>query len=94
MYNKFGEMDWIWKLNVLIIGVIIENLEFLFLKMFMCCILIIIMLLSLEECMVFECVEFLKYLFFSEVYWVNKLICIEDEVVKVLIGNIIYGNIG
>lgn len=67
IYSWFGEIMKFYEVNVWIVGVIIEDLGFLLLEIFVWCILINIKFLVFEKCFVNEKVDLVKIMIVYEV---------------------------
>ncbi|URZ18084.1 Transcriptional regulatory protein DagR [Clostridium felsineum DSM 794] len=93
-FNRLGETERNREACVLIIGATTEDPSSSLLKTFVRRIPIIINIPNFEKRTAKDKVDFIKFLFSNEAHRVNKLIKIEDEAVKAIIGSTSYGNIG
>ena len=93
-FNRLGETERNRKSCVLIIGATTEDPNSSLLKTFVRRIPIIISIPNFGSRTAEDKVDFVKFLFSNEAHRVNKVIKIEDEVVKAIIGSTSYGNIG
>ncbi|MFL0252238.1 sigma 54-interacting transcriptional regulator [Clostridium neuense] len=93
-FNRLGETERNRQSSVLIIGATTEDPNSSLLKTFIRRIPIVINIPSFEKRSVKEKVDLIKYLLANEAHRVNKVIKIENEAVKAIIGSTSYGNIG
>ena len=93
-FNRLGETERNRKARVLIIGATTEDPNSSLLKTFVRRIPIIINIPNFDERPAKEKIDFVKFLFSNEAHRLNKMIKIEDEAVKALIGSTNSGNIG
>ncbi|MCD2348021.1 sigma 54-interacting transcriptional regulator [Clostridium guangxiense] len=93
-FNRLGETERNRKSSVLIIGATTEDPNSSLLKTFIRRIPIVITIPNFEKRSIKEKVDLIKYLLANEAHRVNKVIKIEDEAVKAIIGSTSYGNIG
>lgn len=93
-FNRLGETERNRKSSVLIIGATTEDPNSSLLKTFIRRIPIVITIPSFEKRSIKDKIDLIKYLFANEAHRVNKVIKIEDEAVKAIIGSTSYGNIG
>ncbi|MBU3158477.1 sigma 54-interacting transcriptional regulator [Clostridium frigoris] len=94
MFNRLGETERNRKSCVLIIGATTEDPNSSLLKTFVRRIPIIITIPNFDKRTASDKVDFIKFLLANEAHRVNKVIKIEDEAVKAIIGSTSYGNIG
>ncbi|WP_141430560.1 sigma 54-interacting transcriptional regulator [Bacillus sp. 03113] len=93
-FNRLGETERNRKANVLIIGATTEDPTSSFLNTFLRRIPITITMPSFHERQVKEKVELTKYLLVKEAARIHKNIKVHEDVIRALIGNVTYGNIG
>ncbi|SMC20058.1 Transcriptional regulatory protein LevR, contains PRD, AAA+ and EIIA domains [Clostridium acidisoli DSM 12555] len=93
-FNRLGETERNRESSVLIIGATTEDPNSSLLKTFIRRIPIIITIPSFEKRSIKDKVDLIKFLISNEAHRVNKVIKIEDEAVKAIIGSTSYGNIG
>ncbi len=93
-FNRLGETERNRKSCVFIIGATTEDPNSSLLKTFVRRIPIIITIPNFDKRTSKDKVDFIKFLLSNEAHRVNKVIKIEDEAVKAIIGSTSYGNIG
>lgn len=93
-FNRLGETERRRKSCVLIIGATTEDPNSSLLKTFIRRIPIIVTIPSFEKRTLKEKIELIKFLFSNEARRVNKVIKVQEEAVKAIIGSTSYGNIG
>ncbi|RSK53931.1 sigma 54-interacting transcriptional regulator [Bacillus canaveralius] len=93
-YSSLGETERKHKANVMIIGATTEDPESSLLKTFVRRIPILISIPSFEERLPIDKIDILKFLLANEANRVQKSIKIDAEVMKALIGNTTFGNVG
>lgn len=93
-FNRLGETERNRKSSVLIIGATTEDINSSLLKTFVRRIPIVINIPNFEKRTAKDKINFVKFLFSNESHRVNKVIKIEVEAVKAIIGSTSYGNIG
>jgi transcriptional regulatory protein LevR/transcriptional regulator with AAA-type ATPase domain len=93
-FNRLGETERNRESYVLIIGATTEDPNSSLLKTFIRRIPIIITIPNFEKRSIKDKVDLIKFLLSNEAHRVNKVIKIEDEAVKAIIGSTSYGNIG
>lgn len=93
-FNRLGETERNRRSCILIIGATTEDPNSSLLKTFIRRIPIVITIPSFDERTAKDKIDLIKFLFSNEAHRVNKVIKIEDEVVKALIGSTSYGNVG
>ncbi len=94
LFNRLGETERNRKSRVLIIGATTEDPNSSLLKTFVRRIPIIITIPNFDKRAASDKVDFVKFLLANEAHRVNKVIKIEDEAVKAIIGSTSYGNVG
>ena len=94
MFNRLGETERNRKSACLIIGATTEDPNSSLLKTFVRRIPIIITIPNFDKRTAKDKVDLIKFLLANEAHRVNKVIKIEDEAVKAIIGSTSYGNIG
>jgi transcriptional regulatory protein LevR/transcriptional regulator with AAA-type ATPase domain len=93
-FNRLGETERNRKSRILIIGATTEDPNSSLLKTFIRRIPIIITIPNFEKRAPKDKIDLIKFLLSNEAHRVNKVIKIEDEAVKAIIGSTSYGNIG
>ncbi|MHC1685829.1 MAG: sigma 54-interacting transcriptional regulator [Clostridiaceae bacterium] len=93
-FSRLGETERNRKARVLIIGATTEDPSSSLLKTFVRRIPMTITIPNFDERPVKDKIDFIKFLFSNEAHRVNRVIKVENEAVKAIIGSTTYGNIG
>lgn len=93
-FNRLGETERNRKARVLIIGATTEDPNSSLLKTFVRRIPMTIAIPNFDERPAKDKIEFVRFLFANEAHRVNRVIKIDNEAVKAIIGSTSYGNIG